>query len=35
MNEESRGRTIETYDIQRLLASLPHRYPLLLVDRIV
>jgi 3-hydroxyacyl-[acyl-carrier-protein] dehydratase len=35
MDEESRGRTIETYDIQRLLASLPHRYPLLLVDRIV
>jgi 3-hydroxyacyl-[acyl-carrier-protein] dehydratase len=35
MDEDSRGRTIETYDIQRLLASLPHRYPLLLVDRIV
>ena len=35
MDEESRGRTIENYDIQRLLACLPHRYPLLLVDRIV
>ena len=35
MNEESRGRTIENYDIQRLLECLPHRYPLLLVDRIV
>jgi beta-hydroxyacyl-ACP dehydratase FabZ len=35
MDEESRGRTIENYDIQRLLECLPHRYPLLLVDRIV
>ena len=35
MDEGSRGRTIETYDIERLLACLPHRYPLLLVDRIV
>jgi len=35
MDEETRGRTIETYDIQRLLDCLPHRYPLLLVDRIV
>ena len=35
MDEESRGRTIESYDIQRLLDCLPHRYPLLLVDRIV
>ena len=29
------GRTIETYDIRRLLDCLPHRYPMLLVDRIV
>ncbi len=34
MNEGT-GRTIESFDIQRLLASLPHRYPMLLVDRIV
>ncbi|MGO9134170.1 MAG: 3-hydroxyacyl-ACP dehydratase FabZ [Methylovirgula sp.] len=27
--------TLETFDIQRLLRSLPHRYPFLLVDRIV
>jgi 3-hydroxyacyl-[acyl-carrier-protein] dehydratase len=27
--------TIETYEIQRLLRLLPHRYPFLLVDRIV
>jgi 3-hydroxyacyl-[acyl-carrier-protein] dehydratase len=33
--EEAVGRTIETYDIRRLLAFLPHRYPMLLVDRIV
>jgi 3-hydroxyacyl-[acyl-carrier-protein] dehydratase len=33
--EEAVGRTIETYDIRRLLAYLPHRYPMLLVDRIV
>ncbi len=32
---EAAGRTLEIYDIQRLLALLPHRYPLLLVDRIV
>lgn len=27
--------TLESFDIQRLLASLPHRYPFLLVDRII
>jgi 3-hydroxyacyl-[acyl-carrier-protein] dehydratase len=27
--------TLESFDIQRILASLPHRYPFLLVDRIV
>ncbi len=32
---DAMGRTIEYYDIQRLLAHLPHRYPFLLVDRIV
>jgi 3-hydroxyacyl-[acyl-carrier-protein] dehydratase len=25
----------ETYDIQRILEALPHRYPLLLVDRVI
>lgn len=34
MNEAT-GQIIESFDIQRLLALLPHRYPLLLVDRIV
>jgi 3-hydroxyacyl-[acyl-carrier-protein] dehydratase len=28
-------KTLESFDIQRLLASLPHRYPFLLVDRII
>jgi 3-hydroxyacyl-[acyl-carrier-protein] dehydratase len=32
---EDIGQTYETYDIKRLLALLPHRYPLLLVDRII
>jgi len=34
MNELA-GQIIESYDIQRLLALLPHRYPFLLVDRII
>jgi 3-hydroxyacyl-[acyl-carrier-protein] dehydratase len=34
MNETT-GRVFETYDIQKLLALLPHRYPFLLVDRII
>ena len=34
MNDRT-GATIESYDIQRLLVLLPHRYPFLLVDRIV
>jgi 3-hydroxyacyl-[acyl-carrier-protein] dehydratase len=29
------GQVLEILDIQRLLALLPHRYPMLLVDRIV
>jgi 3-hydroxyacyl-[acyl-carrier-protein] dehydratase len=33
--DETAGRTIECFDIQRLLDLLPHRYPFLLVDRIV
>jgi 3-hydroxyacyl-[acyl-carrier-protein] dehydratase len=33
MNET--GRVLESFDIQRLLKALPHRYPFLLVDRIV
>jgi 3-hydroxyacyl-[acyl-carrier-protein] dehydratase len=28
-------RTLESYDIQKLLTLLPHRYPFLLVDRII
>ena len=33
--DEAAGRTIESFDIHRLLALLPHRYPFLLVDRIL
>ena len=33
MNETA--RVLESFDIQRLLKALPHRYPFLLVDRIV
>jgi 3-hydroxyacyl-[acyl-carrier-protein] dehydratase len=29
------ANTLETFDILRLLRSLPHRYPFLLVDRII
>lgn len=32
---EAVERTIDCYDIQRLLHLLPHRYPMMLVDRIV
>lgn len=32
---EDAAPTFETFDIMRLLALLPHRYPLLLIDRIV
>ena len=32
---EDVAATLETLDIMRLLALLPHRYPLLLIDRIV
>ncbi len=34
MNETT-GQVYESYDIQKLLTLLPHRYPFLLVDRIV
>ena len=33
--DETAGQIFDTVDIQRLLVSLPHRYPMLLVDRIV
>jgi 3-hydroxyacyl-[acyl-carrier-protein] dehydratase len=33
--DEKVANTIEIYDIQRLLKSLPHRYPFLMVDRII
>jgi 3-hydroxyacyl-[acyl-carrier-protein] dehydratase len=32
---EAEPSTIETFDILRLLKSLPHRYPFLMVDRVV
>ena len=34
MNEPM-GRAFDSFDIQQLLALLPHRYPFLLVDRII
>jgi 3-hydroxyacyl-[acyl-carrier-protein] dehydratase len=33
--DEKVTNVLEAYDIERLLKSLPHRYPFLLVDRIV
>jgi 3-hydroxyacyl-[acyl-carrier-protein] dehydratase len=33
--DEKVAHVLEAYDIERLLKSLPHRYPFLLVDRIV
>lgn len=35
MAESEATRTLESMDIQRLLASLPHRYPFLMVDRVI
>jgi 3-hydroxyacyl-[acyl-carrier-protein] dehydratase len=32
---EAQAKSLETVDIIKLLASLPHRYPFLLVDRII
>ncbi len=32
---EASSKTIETIDIQKLMKLLPHRYPFLLVDRII
>ena len=29
------AKKLESFDIQKILASLPHRYPFLLVDRII
>jgi 3-hydroxyacyl-[acyl-carrier-protein] dehydratase len=31
---EAGGEAVVTYDIQQILKALPHRYPLLLVDRV-
>lgn len=35
MTDAADGTALETIEIQRLLALLPHRYPFLMVDRIV
>ena len=35
MNQESSGAVIGPLDIKRVMAALPHRYPMLLVDRVV
>ncbi len=34
MSEESSGAAIGPLDIRRVMAALPHRYPMLLVDRV-
>jgi 3-hydroxyacyl-[acyl-carrier-protein] dehydratase len=33
--DEHAAQTLDTFDIRRLLKSLPHRYPFLMVDRII
>ena len=35
MSEESSRAAVGPLDIQRVMAALPHRYPMLLVDRVV
>ncbi len=35
MSGETEGTAAEPYDVSRVMAALPHRYPLLLVDRVV
>lgn len=35
MNEAAAPATMETYDIARIMHAIPHRYPFLLVDRMV
>jgi len=35
MNDATAGATLETLDIIRILDYLPHRYPFLLIDRII
>jgi 3-hydroxyacyl-[acyl-carrier-protein] dehydratase len=34
MNDQSAGAAIGPLDIKRVMAALPHRYPMLLVDRV-
>ncbi|MBM3557876.1 MAG: 3-hydroxyacyl-ACP dehydratase FabZ [Alphaproteobacteria bacterium] len=29
------GTTVDTFDVQRIMQMIPHRYPMLLVDRVV
>jgi len=33
--QESQGETLDAYDIGQIMEAIPHRYPMLLVDRIV
>jgi 3-hydroxyacyl-[acyl-carrier-protein] dehydratase len=35
MDDATKGATLETLDIMRILDYLPHRYPFLLIDRVV
>jgi 3-hydroxyacyl-[acyl-carrier-protein] dehydratase len=35
MSDQAQGRTLKTADIARIMKLLPHRYPFLLIDRLV
>jgi 3-hydroxyacyl-[acyl-carrier-protein] dehydratase len=35
MTEASEGKTLKSADIQRIMKLLPHRYPFLLIDKII
>ena len=35
MNEPARGQTVERMDIEAIIAAIPHRYPFLMIDRVV
>jgi len=35
MNDAAAAATVETLDVLRILDYLPHRYPFLLIDRVI
>jgi 3-hydroxyacyl-[acyl-carrier-protein] dehydratase len=35
MAEEVQGKTLETLDVMQIMRLLPHRYPFLLIDRVI